>query len=173
MFPVSQRLYLNGYNIAYYETTPGSLDLINGRPAFPEMEMQIKNGAIRQVAIFGHSHGGGAVYNLSKLLNDRRASLGPFTLVVTGYVDAIEYDGIFTSNSELRIPLGTTYHWNYYQPKNRVDEILYGGPVTGALVNLDVTTTSWGAELTHTSIDGSSVVQSDLENLIRGRVISK
>jgi hypothetical protein len=174
MFPVSQRLYLNGYNVAYYETTPSRLDLVTGNPAFREMAMQIKDSDIRQVALFGHSHGGGAVYNLSNLLNDRQASLGPFTLVFTGYVDAIKYDGIATSASELRLPPGTSFHWNYFQPQDSIFELLYGGSVEGAAVNRNVNDPLLSAApLDHVTIDNDPVVQSQLGDAITSHIMEQ
>jgi hypothetical protein len=75
---------------------------------------------LSNVAIFGHSHGGGAVYQLGEAIFSTSAEKWPmnFKVRLTGYVDAIEQDGWLGGNidtdSEIRRPF-SLFHVNYYQ----------------------------------------------------------
>jgi len=162
MFDVCQKLYLEGYNVAYYDVN--GINATSGDPAYREAGFQIWQGFVQNVGVFGHSHGGGATHDISKSLNDTRHSLGVFSVNFTGYVDAIQHDsGTFDPFAETRYPPGSICHWNYYQRHLP----LRGDVVAGAFVNFDVNAATWGVSLTHTSIDASSNVQSDLISAIK------
>ena len=68
----------------------------------------------------------------------------------------------FDMDSELRLPPATQAHLNHYQPNG----MLHGGGVTGAQ-NLDVTTTQWGQNLDHATIDNDA----NVINAVRDHVL--
>jgi len=77
------------------------------------------------------------------------------------YVDAVAQPEAAQEN---RRPPGTAFFANYYQ-ENGVFE-LGGGPVSGADYELNVTTTSWRANLTHFTIDNQ------LQDEVRNQLIN-
>ena len=165
MFSVCQKLYLEGYKVAYYDVN--GINTTSGDPASREAGFQIWQCFVRDIGMFGHSHGGGATHDISKKLNDTRSSLGSFGINFTGYMDAIQHDGgTFDPAAETRYPPSSLYHWNYYQRHLSIRS----NAVTGAAVNLDVNTTTWGSSLGHTSIDSDPTVQKDLHSAIKTHV---
>ena len=152
MFYISLELYRQGYNVFYYDENR-VLDDGSGE-VYEEISNAIEGCNINNVAIYGHSHGGGATYDLSERLNNNRGELGTFNISFTGYIDAIENDSDIDIDTESRLPITTQYHVNLYQPNGT----LHGGDVRGADVNLDVTTTEWGRYLEHTTIDENGKV---------------
>jgi hypothetical protein len=164
MFDVCQKLYLEGYNVAYYDVH--SINTTSGDPAYREAGFQISQCFVQEIGIFGHSHGGGATHDISKKINDARSSLGSFGINFTGYVDAIRHDGTFERVAETRYPPSSLYHWNYYQRHLPI----MGNAVFGAATNLDVNTTTWGSSLGHLSIDNDPTVQNELHSTIKTHV---
>jgi hypothetical protein len=168
MFPIAQKLYLEGYNIALYDVY--FISDTTGDPAYTELGNEIKLGSVKSIAFAGHSHGAGELYNICTYLNRDRASLGTFNITFTGYIDAIEHsgpsNGTYNPLAETQYPPGSAYLVNYYQTN---DIALEGEPVPGAGVNLDVTNTSWGSGLVHAGANGiasSPVVQGYIESEI-------
>lgn len=125
----------------------------SGTP-YNEVTNAIRNRAVTEVAVFGHSHGGGATRDIVQRLDDNRSSIGAFTISATVYVDAIENGGM-DNDSETNLPPSTLYHANYYETNTTA---LCGAVVPGANINLNVNGTSWGAALTHTTIDDNTNV---------------
>jgi hypothetical protein len=70
-FNVAQKLYLEGYNIAYYDVH--TINTSTGQPAYGELKNQIQKSSVKSVGVFGYSHGGGQTYSICSYLN-RRAS---------------------------------------------------------------------------------------------------
>ena len=66
------------------------------------------------------------------------------------------------------MPVGTAYHDNFYQRK---DFLLKGNSIAGAH-NTNVTQTSWGKSLVHTTIDDSATLQGLLVGDLMTRVIA-
>ena len=165
MYSVATNLYQEGYDVHYYDEATVNGDG-SGVP-FSEVTNAIRNRAVIQVAIFGHSHGGGATRDVAQRLNDNRAIIGTFTIPATVYVDAIVNTGLIPTASETNLPPGTLYHVNYYQTN---DSSLVGAPVLGAATNLNVNTTTWGANLDHTSIDNDTNVIQRVVDQIRWKL---
>ena len=107
------------------------------------------------MAIFGYSHGGGSTHDLAERLDDNRA-IGVFSIDFTAYVDGIENDSDTDLGKETRLPPSTGYHANYYQ--RCTPFFLCGDSVSGANVDLNVSTTPWGANLDHFTIDDAPEV---------------
>jgi hypothetical protein len=164
MFNIAEHLYNNGYDVHYYDE-----DVVanNGAgAAYDEVVSAVKDRAVSYVGIYGHSHGGGSTHDLAERLHANRGIIGTFTINFTAYIDAIENDSDFDTDSEIRLPPSTTYHMNYYQTN---DSLLVGGPVIGANENLNVNTTQWGQNLNHGSIDNDPTVI----NAVGARAIQK
>ena len=169
IFTIVQRLYLEGYNVGYYDVH--GVDNGTGQPAYSEISNQANKCSVNSLGVFGYSHGGGQTYITCNLLS---GALGICSIKFTGYVDAIAHTGPFngTANffAETRFPPGSAYHWNYYQRK---DSLLCGNSVSGAAVNLNVTTTSWGSSLVHAganAIVAKPQVQTDLQSAVESHV---
>ncbi|MGD9611500.1 MAG: right-handed parallel beta-helix repeat-containing protein [Kiritimatiellia bacterium] len=165
MYSVSTNLYQDGYDVHFYDEATVNGDG-SGVP-YSEVTNAIRSRAVVQVAIFGHSHGGGATRDVSQRLNDNRATIGTFTIPATVYVDAIVNTGLIPTASETNLPPGTLYHVNYYQTN---DSSLVGAPVPGAATNLNVNSTTWGANLNHTNIDNDTNVIQRVVDQIRGKL---
>jgi hypothetical protein len=161
MYNVAQELYERGYDIHYYDEDV--VDADGAGAAYNEVVSAIQNRSVSRVAIYGHSHGGGSTHDLAERLDNNRATIGTFTTPATAYVDAIENDSDYDMDSELRLPPPATQaHLNYYQPNG----MLHGGVVPGAQ-NLDVTTTQWGQNLDHGTIDNDA----NVINAVRDHVL--
>ena len=84
------------------------------------------------------SHGCGSTFDLSEKLDANKDSIGSFEIPFTAYIDGIENDSDVDLDAEIRLPIGTGYHMNYYQssflwwlwgasiPEADVDEEVYG-----------------------------------------------
>jgi pimeloyl-ACP methyl ester carboxylesterase len=156
-FQMALNLYERGYDVhAYNERTLTA----NPSLAYEEVVRAIQNRGVSQVAIFGHSYGGGGTYILADQLNTNRAQIGTFTIGFTAYIDAIEWN-TWTFPPELRPPPGSTYHVNYFQFTNIPNGGLTAPPVA---FNLNVNTTAWGAALLHAAIDNDPTVQQRILN---------
>ena len=85
MFTVSKMLYFSGFNVAYYNE---NVVKHNGDgQAFLEASRQIQTCDISEMVFFGHSHGGGALYNLALRLS---SILGSCKCGFSAYIDAIK-----------------------------------------------------------------------------------
>jgi triacylglycerol lipase len=137
-------------------------------PVYDEIVDAVQNRGVTSVALYGFSHGGGSLYDLTERLQANQASIGNFDIVFTGYIDAIENDSDVDLDSETRRPIGTQYHVNYYQQWGFIPP--WGNSVGGADVNVNVTSTTWGWLLFHISITTSAQVQAGLYDPLLLRV---
>lgn len=163
VFTLGGTLYESGYDVHLY-----SHDQIqtNGRgAAYNEVVSAVLNRNADNVAIIGYSWGGGATYDLSAALY-ANSSLAPagYRLQYTAYVDAIRH---YSLSAETRKPVGTQSHDNFYQ---RRDWLLKGNSVAGAN-NINVTQTSWGQSLVHTTLDDNATLQILLVGNLKTRVL--
>ncbi len=90
---------------------------------------------------------------------------GSWDLVFTAYVDAVTHDSL--GESEERLPPGTEYHVNYYQTHFGLN----GEPTApdpaypnAVIRDVNVTLTTWGANLDHYLIDDHQNVQERIRN---------
>lgn len=164
MFDVAEDLYEAGYDIHYYDEDV--VDNNGAGAAYDEVVSAIQERGVSEVAIYGHSHGGGSTHDLSERLNANRTGIGTFTINITAYVDAIDNESDVSTDSETGLPPSTAYHVNYYQTS---DWPLRGGLVFGADENLDVNTTPWGQNLDHGAIDNDT----NVINTVVDRIIQK
>lgn len=95
---------------------------------FDEICNAINNRGVNTVALAGYSHGGGSVYNQTwRMFFDGGTSNNwnywyppqainrPYSLVFTGYLDAVTDSNSANFFAEDRRPLGSQYHTNQYQ----------------------------------------------------------
>ena len=127
---------------------------------YDEIVSAVQNRGVTSIGFYGFSHGGGSIYDLSERLDTNKASIGAFDIAFTGYIDSIENDSDVDLAPEVRLPIGSGYHVNYYQSFGIVPP--WGSSVPGADVNVNVTATFWGFLLVHISITNSGVVQSGI-----------
>ena len=152
--------YNQGLDVHYYDED--NVDDGDGMGiVFNAVSNAIAHRGVTNVAIFGHSHGGGSTYHLAYGLDNNRANIGNFSIEATVYVDAIKSSGTGSKDSEIRLPPGTQYHANYYQRHDPPWPIptIRGDFVPGATINLNVNETTWGVNLGHGEIDNDPTVQ--------------
>ena len=156
---VGTELYDAGYDV--YLANEGYLTA-----DYNEIKNAIQNQGVKQVAIFGYSHGGGDTYTLANELTTAGTTIGNFTIAFTAYVDAIRNNSDFDTQPEALRPTGTLFHVNYYRGSGILSELfLHGVPTqgtvpvgSGAGYQLNVQTTTWGAKATHTGSTGISLL---------------
>jgi hypothetical protein len=124
-----------------------------------ETNAAINGRVVTNVAIFGHSHGGGSTFALSEQLNRQ--------LPYTAYIDAIQQPLLNTS-PEVRRPIGSQYHENLYQRTG-----LIRGDTMGANANEDYdvrTDPQWLIDVNHQTIDNHMRVQTHIITGIKMKV---
>ena len=129
---------------------------------YDEIVSAIQNRGVTQIALYGFSHGGGSIYDLSERLDANKGSIGSFDLTFTAYIDGIENDSDVDLDAEERLPIGTGYHVNYYQASWLWP--VWGDSVPGADVDELVTGVS------HITITYNPVVQSGIHDALVLRV---
>ena len=164
MFQLAITLYRMGYDVHMYDE-----DVVpaNGAgAAYNEVVGAVQRRGVTQVAVYGYSHGGGSTNDLVRRLDANRASIGPFSVAFTAYVDGIDNDSDFDLDTETALPPTTAYHASYYQHPGCGFLQLCGGPIAGANLNVNVTATPWGSSLTHYTIDDAAQVLQELLDLM-------
>jgi hypothetical protein len=167
-FQVALDLYRRGYDVHMYDE-----DVVTASgagAAYGEVVSAVRDRGVGSVAIFGYSHGGGSTNDLARRLDDNRGTIGTFSIDFTAYVDGIDNDSDIDIGTETELPPSTGYHANYYQNPGCGFFALCGGPIAGADFDLDVTTTPWGAGLTHFTVDDAPEVTSGIRDQLLPRV---
>ena len=150
-FRVATGLYEAGYDVLMADED--DVESSGDGEVYEEVVNAIQKRSVRELAIFGYSHGGGSTYDLCERLNDLRTDIGTFSIRFTSYVDGIRNGGDFDPRAERRRPPMSGFHANQYQ---RRDWLLRGGPVARSVPppsGRRVDTASWGREVDHISID--------------------
>jgi hypothetical protein len=163
IFNLGASLYARGYDVQLF--AHGQVQSTGRGAAYDEVASAVLNRNVDNIAIMGYSWGGGATYELAAGLkaNSALAAAG-YQLQFTAYIDAIRH---YSLTAETRLPPGAKYLQNYYQ---RRDFLLKGNAASGAN-NVNVTSTAWGASLSHTTIDDSPTLHADLINALTTRVV--
>lgn len=170
-FVVAHALYQQGYDVHIYDEDNVGAD--GGGAALVEAVEAVSQRLADQIAIFGYSHGGGSTHDLAERLDNDRAGIGIFEILVTSYVDAVENDSDFDISQELRRPPSTAYHANHYQVGSLGDFFLDGGPVPDSdptPTGLNVETTAWGAGATHFQVDDFVQVRTFIQTNLQSRM---
>lgn len=157
-----------GYDSHMYDEDDVAAD--GSGAVYDEIVDAIQNRGVTEIAMYGFSHGGGSLYDLTERLDNNSGSIGPFAVPYTGYIDGIENDGTFDLDAEVRLPIGSAYHVNYYQNNIFTIGLIWGDSVPGASVDVNVTDTGWGAGLLHTSITTHINVEDGILNPLLVRV---
>lgn len=188
MFRVGTALYELGWDVLMRDEDDVGPD--GSGSVYDDIVNAIQNRSVRQLAVFGYSHGGGSTYDLCELLDIRRPTIGTFSLNFTAYVDAIENDSTIDTDPEARRPPASDFHVNHYQHASPEDtqrvrleghgavaafaaRFLEGGPVAGSTPppdGLDVESVSWGAETHHYNIDDFDEVHDFIRNELTARM---
>jgi hypothetical protein len=149
------KLHEQGYDSHMYVENLVEAD--GSGAVYDEIVSAVQDRGVQNIAIYGFSHGGGSIYDLSERLDANKASIGAFNIAFTGYIDSIENDSDTDLAPEVRRPIGSGHHVNYYQSFGIIPP--WGSAVPGADVNVNVTATFWGFLLVHITITNSGVVQ--------------
>jgi hypothetical protein len=158
----------SGLDVYVYDED--AVDLDGSGPVYDEVVSAIQERGVTDVAIMGYSHGGGSTYGLSWRLS-RNTVVGSgvsditnaFSIVFTGYIDAID-DGGPSPGAETRRPLLSQFHCAQYE-QNNVLGFLNGAPSGG---DDDMDRSYLG--VTHTTIDDNTIVLSWLRTRLRQKV---
>jgi len=135
---------------------------------YDEIVSAVQDRGVTSIAFYSFSHGGGSIYDLSERLDANKATIGTFDILFTAYIDGIENDSDFDLDPEVRLPVSTAYHVNYYQSFGIIPP--WGSSVPGADVDVNVTGTLWGFLLVHISITNSGIVQAGIHDPLVARV---
>ena len=168
MFKLALDLYGLGYDVHMYDE-----DVVNNvgaGAAYNEVVSAVQKRGIGSISIYGYSHGGGSTVDLAQRLDTNRATIGTFAIPYTAYVDGIENDSDIDLGVETQRPPSTLYHANYYHSVNCGFPPLCGGPTTGGDLNVNVNGTTWGAGLTHFTVDDAPMVLQGIMDAIILRV---
>ncbi|RLE24264.1 MAG: hypothetical protein DRJ50_04910 [Actinobacteria bacterium] len=167
-FQIALELYRQGYDVHMYDEDVVSAS--GAGTAYNEVVSAVDERGVLGVAIYGYSHGGGSTNALARRLDDNRGSIGLFIIEFTGYMDGIDNDSDFDIGTETALPPSTQYHANYYENPGCGLFALCGGPIGGADFDLNVTSTAWGASLTHFTVDDAPEVTSGIRDQLTARV---
>jgi hypothetical protein len=153
IFKAGIELYNQGYDVRIYDED--DVDADGSGVVFDEIRNSINNQFYTEVAMFGYSHGGGSVYDLSvKLMDESTPPFGtiiqPFTITMTSYIDAIETSVTLAENQR---PELSEYHLNQFQQNTGINGGFLNGTHTTDLQELDDEVNYTGLELVHKTID--------------------
>ena len=168
-FQTAIELYREGYDVHMYDEDNVNQD--GSGAVYNEIVEAIQTRGVTDIAIFGYSHGGGSVQELSVLLHEDRPVIGTFRIAYTAYIDAVDGSNSPNPSQENERPAGTLYHLNIYQENGPFE--LGGGPLVDPEPQddeIDVTTTPWGVDLGHGDIDDNMTVRNLVKDRLRARI---
>jgi hypothetical protein len=134
----------------------------------------VEKRKVSDVVIYGHSHGGGATYELATLIGNYYQNGGyAFEIAMTGYIDAIRRPGVAAEDRRPNSapPYGSKFHVNYYQSTGVHGVYIAEGVLENLTYNIEVNQdVNWndlnGDNLTHTTIDDSKELHSHFRSLL-------
>ena len=145
-YRVATTLYERGWDVLMRDED--EVDSDGSGLVYDEVVNAIQNRYVRELAVFGYSHGGGSTYDLCERLV--ATSLNPFSVRFTAYVDSIKngssdplgraltFIGVDSNTDpETRRPPASDFHLNFYQNASFADGYLNGGPVARSIPPLD------------------------------------
>ena len=165
VFRTAIELYNEGYDIRMYdEENVGQFTI---GTAFDEIVNSINRQGYTEVALFGFSQGGGAVYKVSAELEEASNPLDGritelFTVTFTGYIDAVDHFGL---GIETRRPRLSGFHLNQYQTVGGV----HGGPMADP-EDPDEELDRTAPGMIHTMMDDDMTVLDKLKQRLRQKV---
>jgi len=161
IFTIGGTLYQQGYDVHLY--SHNQIQANGQGAAYTEAVNAILKRKVTNLAVLGYSWGGGATYELATGLQANTALTGRYALKYTAYVDGIRHNAL---GADQRLPPRTLFHDNVFQRK---DWLLKGNTIVGAN-NLNVTNTTWGSSLVHTTLDDNAMVQSIVVGNLKTRM---
>ena len=125
IYQLALALIAQGYDTHLYDEDLVSADGTGA--VYDKILSAVTERGVSQVALFGYSHGAGSIYHLSERFSAQGVT--NFVPVYTAYVDAVRNNSDIDTAQELRRPVGSLYHVNYYQEGNFFQDLgLDGGP---------------------------------------------
>jgi len=120
VFRTAIELYEEGYDVRMYDEE--DID-----SAFAGVVNSINRQGYNEVAMYGFSQGGGAVFAISELIEEAADPLNGtitelFTVPFTSYIDAVDHFGFGVQNERPKL---SEFHWNQYQTTG----LAHGGPL--------------------------------------------
>lgn len=151
IYQIGMKLYRRGYDVHIFEEDSGWRT-----PLEYLLRRRFREGGAKYLAMYGHSHGGGNVYDLS-VHKATDFELGGIPLSFTAYVDAVRQPGPFV---ERRRPVNAEWLANYYQTNSWPR----GGPLPEGQFDfqINVNETTWGVNIKHKTIHTHPNVQSGI-----------
>ena len=146
-----------GYDVHVYDEADWFAPA--GAVPYQEIVSAVNDRDVTQVALVGYSHGGGSVYRISEYLSQSNEIQKPYTIPLTGYIDAIAQPATLPLRSR---PLGSLFHINQFQLNTRT---LHGVRGNG---DDELDRTNLG--VSHGTIDDSEIVLDILEQRLQQRV---
>ena len=121
-YRVATTLYERGWDVLMRDED--EVDSDGYGLVYNEVVNAIRNRHVRELAVFGYSHGGGSTYDLCERLV--ATSLNKFSVSFTAYVDGIEngrfnWDTDWDTDPETRRPPASDFHLNFYQNASDTD----------------------------------------------------
>jgi hypothetical protein len=168
-YDIAEKLFRAGYDVLTYE--PNAQAAADYEEVLKELRKAIGDSGARHlrvtgrgqnnIALIGYSRGGGAVYDVSALLQEVGRSLEKFTVRYTGYIDAIRM-GWFAKSAEIRRPRLSLQHVNFYQ----LSGLIHGNETKD---KLDSDHNEEVKEVNHYTIDDSDYVKSQIIDKLRNQ----
>jgi hypothetical protein len=150
-FVIATNLYHNGYDVHMYDEQ-------NVANANAEVDSAVAHRSVTQVAVFGYSWGGDAVFDVADHLN---VNTNSFTIRYTAYIDAVNNPYNAAHVSQDQRPTNTLWHANYYQRTGYSILNLRGNAIVnppGANTETNLT----AAGVTHLNVDDLDVVRNGI-----------
>lgn len=137
---------------------------------YDEIVSAAADRGVNQVALFGYSHGAGSIYHLTERMQDNVVT--NIDVVYTAYVDSVRNNSDLDTAQELRRPVASLYHVNYYQEGSFfVDLGLDGGPtIDPPGADFEENRDDPTATETHYTVDDEPEVLSGIETRFLQRV---
>ena len=169
-YRVATALYKLGWDVLMRDEDDVGPD--GSGPAYEEIVNAIRNRSVRELAVFGYSHGAGSTFDLCERLDINRHDIGAFSLSFTAYVDGIRNNTNWSLLAERRPPPASEFHANLYQQGGILPRDIPQGramvspqpPPSGLDVEtvvwgLNIESVDWGEYATHYNIDDLAPVR--------------
>lgn len=170
-YRVAKALYERGWDVLMRDEDEVTSD--GSGPVYDEVVNAIRNRSVRELAIFGYSHGGGSTYDLCERLHVQRTHIGAFSIEFTSYVDGIQ-NHAGSLFAERRKPLASRFHANQYQRRGFLPrDFPKGRPVASSeppTSGLHVEDRPWGEGAGHYDIDDFAQVRDFIRETLAVRV---
>ena len=169
-YRVATALYKLGWDVLMRDEDDVGPD--GSGPVYDEIVNAIQNRSVRELAVFGYSHGAGSTFDLCELLDRHRRAIGTFSVSFTAYVDGTRNSSNWNLLAERRPPPASEFHANFYQqgllpprdwpqgePMVSPQPPASGLDIKTVVWGLNIETVDWGKYATHYNIDDLAPVR--------------